>query len=156
MLPNAQTYEGLGGELVDLAPVVDPTTDLPAEAMNELRSDAAAMTRTAARAVVVFTAGAVPAVTMHDAVWGNTPGVKPTVVRSMAGVYVVTWPASVTDARGVSRGVALRAGLAGSGTAGWIPTAAKTASNAFTVMTWGLGGGAVLDPPDAPITLMVL
>lgn len=113
MLPDKSTYSIMGGELVDYQPAEDPTTDLPAVADDENRADCAAMTRTITRAYVAFTTnGTTCTVVDHDAVWGNGLAVAPTVARSSAGTFVVTWPATVTDARGLSHALNLRRGLA--------------------------------------------
>lgn len=101
-LPNKQSYANLGGELRDYSPVTDPSTDLSAEASNELRADNAAMTRTAVKAIVKFTTDGTT-VTVdnldHDAVYGNASLYKPTGVRNSAGDFTITFPSSVSDAR---------------------------------------------------------
>jgi len=153
MLPQSQSYDGLGGDISDYAPVVDPTTDLPAEASNETRADVAQMTRMIGRAFVQFDNGG--EVNQHDAVWGNADGVKPVVDYVSAGRYQVTWPSSVVDARGVTRTINLRVGLPSVETFGYIPAVTRTAPNVFLVEVYGIAAGT-LDDPSGLITLVVL
>lgn len=122
MLPDKNSYQNLGGEIVDYSAVVDPTTDLGAAQDDDARADVAAMTRTAIRAYVTFTATTSPTPTEHDAVWGNADLVAPTIIRSSAGVFIVTWPASVVDARGITHSVNLRVGWANGRAGGSVAT----------------------------------
>ena len=156
MLPDKQSYAGLAGELSDYAPVVDPTTDLPAEASNEDRADVAAMTRTITRAwaAVEITAGA-PVVVEHDAVWGNDNAVKPTPTNTGVGEYILTWPATVTDARGVVRSLNLQRAAASSETEGWSVSAAKASPNTAAFKTYDIAGTALADPASAVILVQV-
>jgi hypothetical protein len=109
-LPDANTYSTLGGELNNYQSPEDPTTDLDANADNEVRCDSAAASRMVGRAFVAFT-GSDQVVHQHDSVWGNDVSVLPVVGRSGAGVYTVTWPASVNDARGNPHALNLRRAL---------------------------------------------
>lgn len=153
MLPEKQSYDGLGGDIKDYAPVVDPTTDLPARVSNETRADVAQMTRMIGRAFVTFDNGG--EVSDHDAVWGNADAVKPVVVPFSAGRYQVTWPSSVVDARGTTRSVNLRVGLPSLETFGFIPAVTRTAPNVFLVEVYGIAAGT-LDDPSGAISLVVL
>ena len=153
MLPEVQSYDGLGGDINDYAPVVDPTTDLPAEASNETRVDVAAMTRMIGRAFVSFDSGG--EVSLHDAVWGNSVAVKPVVDVLSAGRYQITWPSSITDARGASRPVNLRIGVPSLVDSAYVPTAQRTAPNVFLVQTYGIAAGTFEDPPGL-LTLVVM
>lgn len=153
MLPEVQSYDGLGGDINDYAPVVDPTTDLPAEASNETRADVAAMTRTIGRAFVSFDNGG--EVSLHDAVWGNSDAVKPVVAVLSTGRYQITWPSSVTDARGVSRPVNLRIGVPSLVDVGYVPAVEKTAPSVFLFQVYGIAAGTFDDPPSA-ISLVVM
>jgi hypothetical protein len=113
MLPSAATYDSYGGEKADYSPVEDTTTDRSADHEDEAFADVAAMTRMIPRAYVAFTTnGTTCSVVDHDAVWGNDVSVRPTVVRTALGIYTITWPSAVTDARGASRSINLRRGLA--------------------------------------------
>lgn len=153
MLPEKQSYDGLGGDITDYAPVVDPTTDLPAVCSNETRVDVAAMTRMIGRAFATFDNGG--EVSEHDAVWGNADSVKPVVVPLSTGRYQVTWPSSVVDARGVTRALNLRVGLPSLETVAYIPAVTRTAPNVFLVEVYGIAAGT-FDDPAGLITLVVL
>lgn len=153
MLPEVQSYDGLGGDIIDYAAVVDPETDLPAEASNETRADVAAMTRMIGRAFVSFDNGG--EVSIHDAVWGNSDAVKPVVAVLSAGRYTITWPSSVTDARATSHPVNLRVGLPSLVDVAYIATAERTAPNVFLVQVYGIAAGTLDDPPGL-LTLVVL
>ena len=100
-LPNANSFNNLGGELVDYSPVTNPTTDLSAEASNEMRSDVAAMTRTVTKAWVAFTVSGSSVIGVansdFDAVYGNAQIYKPTGVYNSVGAYTITFPASIID-----------------------------------------------------------
>ena len=149
MLPQSNSYQNLGGELADYQPVTDPTTDRAAAAENDAFADVAAMTRMAFRAYVTFTiAATVGTVIDHDAVWGNDVSVKPTIgYLGSAGGYSITWPASVTDARGISRSVNLRRGLVNvaqsNGTGSLSTSGPNTATLRLSV------AGALADPTGA-------
>src|SRR4051812_11244544 len=106
MLPNSASYSTYGGEKTDYQPVEDPTTDRSADEVDEALADTSAMTRMIPRAFVTFqTNGTTCTVVAHDAVWGNDVSVAPTVTRIGLGAYDVTWPTTVTDARGNVRAV---------------------------------------------------
>ena len=110
-LPDSDTLANYlaADQLVDFSPMVDPNTDLPAEGANEAFASLAMMTRMAPRAYVVLVPGdGSVELTEHDAVWGNTYLVAPTVEYINTGRYVVTFPASVNDALGVEHSVNLR------------------------------------------------
>ena len=101
-LPAQADYTSTyGGELADYAPVEDPTTDRSAAQVNAALCDVSMMTRTAIRAWCIFTAAASPVIVSHDAVWGNSNAVAPTVTQDGSpGSYFIEWPTSVTDPRG--------------------------------------------------------
>ena len=110
-LPDKATFATLGGEITDYSDVEDPTTDLAGAFNSETRADVAAMTRMIPRAFVAFTTnGTTCTVVDHDAVWGGDLAVKPTVAYVSDGLYTVTWPTTITDARGVVRALNLRRG----------------------------------------------
>ncbi len=154
-LPQSSTYANLGGELGEYQAVVDPTTDLPGDADNQMRSDAAGMTRTAVRAMVTFTiAATVATVIEHDSNWGNDPAVAPVVTYGgSTGLYNIAWPATVTDPRGVSRALNLRRGWVnvaqGTAHGALLPTAPNTAQVQLSV-------GAALANPTGAVTAWVL
>lgn len=100
-LPDIDDSDTFGGaDLVDYVQApVDTTTDRGANGVNPLVADVAAMTHTITRAWVQFTPAGTGAPTIQDtdAVWAKTSYVPPTVVRSMTGVYLATWPTQVYD-----------------------------------------------------------
>jgi len=103
-LPDEATLsDTYGGPYTNERPVEDPTTEIDADAASELMSDTAGCTRMIARAWVKFngltyTSGtqSIP-VSDHNATWGGSAGVIPVVTQSAAGIYLITWPATVTD-----------------------------------------------------------
>lgn len=106
-LPGKATLsDTYGGPYSNERPVEDSTTEVDAPFFNEMASDTAAGTRTAVRAWVAFdgltyTSGAQSiAVVDHDAVWGASGAVEPTIVQNPAGTYTLTWPATVDDELG--------------------------------------------------------
>jgi hypothetical protein len=110
-LPNSSSINAYGsGILVDAVPLVDPTSELGAAALNPLRNDVSAMTAVSPRLLFQFLGvGSNPVVSAtatwtagNDSVWGNAPAVTPTMVRSSAGVILVTLPATVQDQLGNS------------------------------------------------------
>ena len=102
-LPDTDDLETLGGVMENYRPVEDPTCDMGAEFDNKVRANVAAMTQTIDRVYMQFTSAAANPITVvrHHANWGNAPAVAPTVSRTSAGRYLVTWPATVTDELGV-------------------------------------------------------
>lgn len=112
--PSKDTIGTYGGVLNDYAPVVDASTDRPASGVNQAYGSVAAMTHNAPRAfcrlVLAATTGALALASPypHDAAWGNSVGVQPTLARTSAGVFTITWPASVTDEIGNSQAVSFR------------------------------------------------
>lgn len=103
-LPNRDSLSTFGGTLgagyADFASSLDPTTDMPASAGNQLLSDVAMMTRTAVRAWVRFAPAGVGTVILvaHYALWGNASGVAPVLAYGgSTGIYTITWPATVQD-----------------------------------------------------------
>ena len=100
--PDISSVDDYGGLLADYDPVVDPTTDREATAMNQALVDTAAMTQTAGRAWCRIVLGSAPALANPNgsgAGWGNSVPPVPTHPAGN-GAYVVTWPATVTDALG--------------------------------------------------------
>lgn len=113
-LPDKDSFETYGGTKFDFIDVVDPTTDRSATEMNTALASASMMSRTSVRAMVSFAADGVDGynndVDIHEAVWGNTLGVLPTVYHDGVGEWTVTWPATVDDPLGTSHDVSLRFG----------------------------------------------
>lgn len=106
-LPNSSSINAYGsGVLVDAVPLVDPTSEMGAAALNPLRNDVAAMTATAPRCIFQFLGGAQennPPVSTStwtagcDSVWGNAAPVRPLITNVSPGVYTVQMPATVSD-----------------------------------------------------------
>ena len=100
LLPEIADLDTFGGTFADLNPVIDPVTDMAAAYQNNLTANVVALAHTAPRAWARCTvSGGVITLADHDAVWGNGAGVAPTVARTIAGVYTVTWAASYEDLR---------------------------------------------------------
>lgn len=157
-LPNKTTFNSLGGELNDYSPVTDPTTDLSAESSNETRSDVAAMTRTAIRAWVSFTYDGTVGNSDFDAVYGNAQIYKPSVSPLNHGIYRVTFPETVVDARGNSHAINLSVGWVNvdvENNNGWFATANKTSVNEFVVYAYSMIDASLQDP-NGKLTLFVI
>lgn len=94
--------------MADYQPVEDASTDQSAAQHNQMTCDVAMMTRMGPRASVTFTGATytsgtqVLAVTAHRAQWGNAAPVAPTVSQTATGVFIATWPATVTDELGAT------------------------------------------------------
>lgn len=101
LLPNASTYESLGGTIVDYSEIVDPTTDLPAVADCETRANVAAMTRMTKRVWFTWTNnGSVGTLVSFDSVVGNSATNYPTINKQATGRWRFTFPAAIVDAFG--------------------------------------------------------
>ena len=99
----------LADQVVNFSEPVDPNTDVDASGFNEAMASLAAMTRVSVRGFVVLTPGDGSAtLTDHDAVWGNSYLVAPTVEYTNTGRYTITFPATVTDALGEEHAVNIR------------------------------------------------
>ncbi|MRG98202.1 hypothetical protein [Polyangium spumosum] len=101
-LPAIDDLSTFGGILSDYTEVVDPTTDLPALASNQVRADVAAMTRLCPRAFVIWTNdGSDGTVVTFDSVVGSSssyyPTYYPTITKQATGHWRLTFTASVTD-----------------------------------------------------------
>ena len=137
-LPDVDDYTStFGGSKLDFSPTEDPTTDESAATRNQYVADVAMMTATATRSWAQFVAAATTggmSVTAHASNWGNAIGVIPTLSRTSAGIYVITWPASVLDALGVSHSLNYRAAHAQvrDTAAGWLAQAVP-ATNVVTL-----------------------
>lgn len=149
-LPEKNDYDSLGGEKIDYSPVADPDTDLSAEELNETRADVAAMTQTAIRAWCSFTVTAtVPAIgsTEQDygAVYGRSASYKPSIVRNSAGVFTVTFPTSIVDARGNTKSLNIQCGFGCSETADESVAVQRTSANTVVARIVSIASGAATD-----------
>jgi hypothetical protein len=105
-----RTVSTYGGVFVDSYPVEDPTTTVAAAYDNRMRDDVSQMTRAIDKAWVQFqtTTDAAPvAVTpiegrCHN---GAGSGQLPTISKTATGTYVITYPATWTDALGETEAV---------------------------------------------------
>ncbi len=96
MLPT--TISSYGGPYVDAGTVENPQTDLAAAYGNMLMEHVAQLSNTAPRVIVSFApAASDPVVVTHTSMWGSGDAQKPTIARGLAGIYVITWPATMTD-----------------------------------------------------------
>lgn len=97
LLPDIADNSTFGSPYQDFDTVVDPTTELGSVVLNRLIAQVAMLSHTAPRAWCrVFCAGS-PNIFDHDAVWGNTAGVIPTVNKTGTGQYTVAWGATPSD-----------------------------------------------------------
>lgn len=139
ILPNVATFSNYGGPKINDSPIADPQTDEDADERNDYVEDISGMTQTAVRAWRRFvghgTTPTEPASNGHGAVWGNTAALLPACTRSSTGIYVVTWPTTVTDATGTVRTVSIRGvGLPNvEGSTLFHTSATVTSANSITV-----------------------
>ena len=146
MLPTSSSYDIYGGEKADYAPPEDASTDRSADHMNEALADVAAMTRMCPRAWLTFDASG--QVNGHEAMWGNGDAVKPTCTVEGTGQFRFTWPAVVTDARGVQHAVNFRWAHVISGIPDVIFGAFTTGPNQIMVSSVSGATGDPADPSD--------
>ena len=154
-LPNSSSINAYGsGVLVDAVPLVDPTSELGAAALNPLRNDVAAMTVVSPRLIFQFKgSNTTPTVQSsatwtagNDSVWGNSVAVTPVMTRSGTGVYIVQLPASVSDQIGNTNLVNIRGATctmmddSGGAPAGIITTV--TSASTLRIKLFFLTGGA--------------
>lgn len=151
-LPNSSSINAYGsGILVDAVPLVDPTSELGAAALNPLRNDVSAMTAVVPRLIFQFTgtAGLVSIASTatwtagNDSVWGNAPAVQPVLTRTGTGVITVQLPSTVQDQLLNSilvniRNVAVSVGGTTAGHAQVVVTSAST----FTIHLFNSSGSA--------------
>lgn len=97
MLPDTTTPETYGLPKSNADDIANEETDLSFEEYESLSVDVASMTHTCPRAIAHVDAGASPSLVSHSAVWGDTDGVAPTLTRTGAGEYTLTWAASYED-----------------------------------------------------------
>jgi hypothetical protein len=162
-LPDIDALATYGGALNNYAPVEDPSTDEDAGYRNKYATNVAAATHTVCRAWCAFVGKASsppddPSSNVHDSVWGNLLGVKPTVARTGPGVYTITWPTSVNDELGVAHTVNLRRCWPPNieGATPYEATATVTSPNVVTVRTFTVGTSTPNDAVGATITVFVV
>lgn len=157
LLPDTAGVSTFGGnEYADEDAVVDPETEVSATYFNRITSQLAASSYTAIRAWCrVTVSGTTPTVAAHGAVWGDTPAVAPVAARTGAGVYTLTWPASVDDLQATpeSHSTNIRCVLGYSVNAAAASDArwAYTSANVLTA-TFHNNAGAATDPTDFSVS----
>jgi hypothetical protein len=163
------SLSSLGGALNDYSPAIDSTTDREAYGANQTYAAVSGMTHTAWRAWAQFTwngTGA-PTLVAHDAQWGNTALVAPTVARTGVGLGTITWAATQSDeitspsADGYTGPTAinLRAATGNSegGTTFYDVKAKVTAPNVVSFWLWsGASPPALVDPTGVTFDLWVM
>lgn len=115
-LPDRDSISTYGGALSNYGSVIDPTTDEDAAWRNKYAANVAMMTHTITRGVRSFlgTSGGATSVAdpstgfVHDAVWGDSSSVKPSVTHVQTGIYDLVYPSTVTDELAASHSVAIR------------------------------------------------
>jgi hypothetical protein len=113
-LPDSDSYATFGGTKVDYGTSqVDASTDRKAAEVNQVFCNVAMSTRTLTRAWVRFTAAASPVVASWDAVWKGATSTVPTITLGTAGVYTITFPATVLDEMGTTHSLNFRAATGG-------------------------------------------
>lgn len=154
ILPGTATVATFGGNAHrDESPPINPDTDYSAAYMDLLITQAAMASYTQERARVRCTVAAgVVTLADHWAVWGDSAGVAPVVVRTGTGVFTVTWATSYNDLQATpeSHSVSIRGvvGPAAYNGASFIAiTASATAANVVTVRTFDEAGVAT-DPTE--------
>lgn len=158
-LPESSAIDTYGGALTDYRPVTDPTTDRPAASMNKALCDVAMMTHVSVRAFVRFTGAATTGALVlqyHDAQWGSTPAVAPTLARTSAGVYTITFPATVSDELNGSHTLALRGAWANLRQFYGFARIADVSANLVTVNTYGIVSGGLIDMTGLTIDVFAL
>lgn len=145
-LPDIDTIATYGGALTDyVVAATDTTTDRPAASANKAYANAAMATHTVDRCFAIVTLAATTgamALGTHDAVWGTS--VAPTLSRSATGVFLITWPATVTDELGVTHTVNLRSARVGEvrGATAYHCQVEVTAANVAQLRVWNTGFAA--------------
>lgn len=103
MTPKTHEDYGASINLADAEPVEDPTSELSADYYKPLAEDVAQLTRTSPKAIIFWTtktSGAVGTAVRTRTQWGDGVGQLPTIARSGAGVYTLTYPSEMADGYG--------------------------------------------------------
>lgn len=167
-LPAKASIESYGGIKKDYEPVSDGTTDVSAAELMEVFVDTAGMTQTCVTAWCcalgrASSNGAMsfPATGIHAAVWPDSTKIPanmaPAAARIATGTYEYTWPANVTDAKGITRAVNFRRAFCHfeSTTTVYFMSAAVTAPNKITVYVRNTSG-TLVDAANVPITVFAV
>lgn len=99
MLPDKDALSTFGQPRNNRIPITDPSTDIGAEHWNPLTNDVAMLSVLGDRAWAAFHwTGAAMVLDAHDEMWNGVSGYTvPTLARTGAGVYTVTYPATTFD-----------------------------------------------------------
>lgn len=158
-LPAKDSFSTYGGFKFDFIAVVDPTTDRSADEMNAALASLSMLTRTPVKAMVQFDGYAgTPTVAFHEAIWGNTSDLKPTVTRNSAGNYTITWPSTVIDPLNVTQTVILKSGWANveAGAGAFFVGVTIVGNNSATLITRNSGGSAADIGASYKVTVYVV
>ena len=147
-LPDILSADDCGLPKSNRSFVANPTTDVSYAEYEAAVVGVMALSHTAPRAHVLVDAdGTSPVLTDHDAVWGDTVAVAPTLARTSAGIYTLTWASAYDDlnptpARAGEHTTNIRFAQAtiAEATAGMI--ACTWTANVLTVRTWNAAGAA--------------
>lgn len=115
-LPDKDSLSTYGGPLNNYSDVVDPSTDEDSAWRNKYAANVAMMTHTITRCARSFlgTTGGATAVAdpstgfVHDAVWGSSSNVKPSVTHVATATYDAIWPTGVADELGEVHTISLQ------------------------------------------------
>ncbi len=138
--PTRPSRRAFGPTFRDRAPVRQPDRDVGAAAFNLLCWQAAGAGVVGALAWALLTwDGAALSLAAGGEAWDSDGLVVPTVARSSAGVYVVTYAATYPDADGIATTTSLCAGQATPQSASpLLATVELTNAHAATVRVWNL------------------
>lgn len=146
VLPDKSSLDEFGGARTNAHPIDDPTTDVGAEHLNPIMANVAMLTHTAPRAWVLFTGATYTSGTVsvvpddHDAVWGSSTAVRPTVGETSAGVYVVTWSTTQLDELAESHTLNIRFPLTEAwGVSTLVSKVISKTANTITINTYSAG-----------------
>lgn len=143
-LPTSDSFDTYGGSKTDFSSVVDPTTDRSAAEVNTAFASMSCASRTSIRTYLQFLGHATtPVLNFHNAHWGSSLAVIPTITRNSTGNYTITFPSTVTDPLGVVQSINLISGRGGlEGTVPGFITVTKATPNTLTVLLFNSSGSA--------------
>lgn len=145
ILPQSNSLSNFGGIKTDYSQIVSVATDWSADNVNSAFGDVAAMSRTAIRTFAQFiTSATAPTLVNFDAVWKTNTPTLPVIVRTGAGIFTVTYPASVTDELGNAQSLNLRSGvgnISSTSTFGFCNVVVSS-SNVLTIYLANVAGSA--------------
>lgn len=161
LLPGKYTYSDVGGEKVDYAPIVDPTTDRSSDEVNTVFAASAQMSRTALRFYARFSTnnvgdGYLAEANSWDAVWKGKTGTNPIIANTATGTYTVTLPETILDERNNVQTVSFICGWANfEGDSLLIPQVSVTAGNVLTIHFFN-SSGTLTDPDTQSFSVFAI